>query len=366
MSLSFYSPILRPRQIKEKIIKTNIDWKEGMIIRSSNWLGDCLMSLPAIYKFRQLLPEKCQLIILCRKSVAGFWQSIPWISKVVVLSGKHAGSVDRRKIRSLNAGVGVVIPNSFSSALDLWHCGLPIRIGRAGRGRKFILTHTIPAWPKEKSKQGASYHQVANYLDLPAALGWLGWDTNYEPIHLPDAIEQCHALHLPVGEKPCLVLSPGAAYGPAKQWPIEHFAEISRRWITEKKGDVIITGTPKDCAIGEQIAQQINMPEQTHNLVGKTSLNQLMAILDCATLLLVNDSGAMHLAAALGKTGVAIFGSTDQIATGPLGGKWILLNHHLSCAPCFKRECPKETQRYQCLIDIQPNEAWEALCSLAL
>lgn len=365
MSLSIYTPALRPRQIKEKIIKGDIDWKNGLIIRSSNWLGDCLISLPAIYKFRQLLPTDCQLFIVCRKSVADFWQTIPWISKVIILSGKHATSVDRRKLRSLKAGVGVVIPNSFSSACDLWRCGIPIRLGRAGRGRSLLLTHTIPAWNKEKECKNAQYHQAAYYLDLPAALGWLGWDTNYEPIILPNSKQICESeLNIPATATPCLVLAPGAAYGPAKQWPASYFAQTAKLWI-EQGGFVVVTGTTKDQNLGQEIATEVGSPDHVFNLVGKTNLEQLMAIIDRADKLLVNDSGAMHLAAALGKSGVAIFGSTDQVATGPLGGKWILLNHHVSCSPCFKRECLDKKNPYRCLTEIPPEEAFEALNSLS-
>jgi heptosyltransferase-2 len=360
MSVSIYNPMLRPRGQLSLFTAGKVEWGKGLVVRTPNWLGDCLVSLPAMYKLRQLVPQGAGLFVVCRKSVASLWESVSWIDQVVVLKANHASTADRRRIRDLGAGVAVVLPNSFSSAFDMWHCGIPVRIGRAGNARNWLLTHTLPALHRPEGR--AKHHQVANYLEIPAALGWLGWDVVHEPLVVADAAAIRESLGMVADRGPWLVIAPGAAYGPAKQWPVESFAEIARWWVALRGGSVAVTGTPAEAALADQASA--NTRGRGLNLAGKTDLRQLMAVLSGADKVVANDSGTMHLAAALGRQGVAIFGSTDPVATGPLGGHWVVERKELRCSPCFQRECPLKSGRYACLTTIAPEDVCNSLMAL--
>ncbi|MCF7853186.1 MAG: glycosyltransferase family 9 protein, partial [Candidatus Pacebacteria bacterium] len=153
---------------------------------------------------------------------------------------------------------------------------------------------------------------------------------------------------------------PGAAYGPAKQWPVDNFRQVADAWTAEG-GRVVVVGTnaERDAAV-----EIIDPRSNNLNLCGKTSLSQLMAVLKTVALCVANDSGAMHLAAGLGTPGVAIFGSTNPDATGPLGAPWVVLANPPACAPCFARECQRPANRYQCLTAITPDHVMQALTFL--
>jgi heptosyltransferase-2 len=160
-----------------------------------------------------------------------------------------------------------------------------------------------------------------------------------------------------------LAVAPGAAYGPAKKWPTERFASIARHW-TEMGRRVVVVGMAEDLEAGRGIRMAAG--ELVLNLCGRTSMRQLLGVLARAACVVANDSGAMHLAAALGTPGVAVFGSTNAAATGPLGAPWIVLSDPPSCAPCFRRACPLETDRYACLRSVTVPQVAEALDALPI
>jgi len=204
----------------------------------------------------------------------------------------------------------------------------------------------------------------AHYLELAAAFGPVDWSTACPSLAVPDAEALAGKAGVEASAGPWLVLAPGAAYGPAKQWPAEHFAAVAR-WWRGRGGRVVVVGTSKEREAGEAIRAAI--PEAL-NLAGQTSLHELMAVLALCDLAVTNDSGAMHLGAALGCRGVAVFGSTDAVATGPIGGRWVLLADPPACAPCLRRTCDRTDRPYECLLRIEPAaviEAVEGLLSLA-
>ena len=173
--------------------------------------------------------------------------------------------------------------------------------------------------------------------------------------------EAARALGMEDGVK-WLAIAPGAAFGPAKQWPKERFAEVAK-WFAKERGRVVIVGGPKEAAVAADIAEQL--PSGTLNLTGKTDMRQLMAVLAASSVVVANDSGAMHLAAALGKRGVALFGSTDPVATGPIGGRWSLLVADAPCRPCFRRECNLTgDEAYKCLKSLSAQAVIEELKSM--
>ena len=359
MNQQLYTPILSPRAPDLHLDPASLPWRNGLLVRATNWLGDALMTLPAIYRMSRFVPDPCGVFVLCPAGLAPLWEAAPWVSQVIPMAGKRCGPAERRVIRRLRPGVAVVLPNSFGSAWDLFRGGIPVRLGRTGRGRGWLLNRRLPEWPRTKAR--GECHQLSHYLELAAAFGPVDWSTDCPPLRVPDAAAAAAAVGVDPAAGPWLAVAPGAAYGPAKQWPVERFVAVAR-WWQGRGGRVVVVGAAKERAAGEAIGSAL---PGVLNATGRTDLRQLMAVLSVAGLVVANDSGAMHLGAAVGCRGVAVFGSTDPVATGPIGGRWILLADPPDCAPCLQRTCARADSPYECLCRIEPAAVIAALEHLA-
>lgn len=352
-SISIFQPVLRELGAPRQPLPAAFDWRQGLLLRSTNWLGDCLMTLPAAWQLRQMLPAGVRLQVLTPAFLAPIWEACPWVDGVIRMAGKRISAEEIAQVKALNCGVGVAFPNSFGSALDLWKCSLPLRVGRAGRLRSWLLTHRQREWPRGENI--GQCHQLSTYLELISAFGPVRMESTCPPLTVKAEL----AAALGVSGPRWLALAPGAAYGPAKQWPMEYFRDIAA-WQHDRGGRILLVGTGKEAGVAAAVAAAA---PGAINLAGKTSLPELMAVLAAAEAVVANDSGAMHLAAALGTPGVGLFGSTDPVATGPLGALWHVLLSTAPCRPCFRRECPlaPPEDRYQCLRGITPAEVIGAL-----
>ncbi|MFA6930590.1 MAG: lipopolysaccharide heptosyltransferase II [Lentisphaeria bacterium] len=331
-------------------------WYNGLVLRSTNWLGDALMTLPAAYKISRMVPEPCGFFVVAPAALAPVWRACPWVNAVIPMQGKHLNSEEIRKVRHLASGVAVVLPNSFGAALDIYRCKIRLRIGRAGHFRSLLLNHTLPEWPRGENV--GKCHQLSYYLELASTLGNIHLDSECPPLQVsPDAAAQ----YCIRKQEKWLALAPGAAFGPAKQWPARHFKRLAQFWQAEG-GKIVLVGTRQESAAAAEISSTC---PNVLNLVGKSDLDTLMSILANVDAVVANDSGAMHLAAALGTRGVAVFGSTDPVATGPIGVPWRLVVSKAQCRPCFQRRCPlPEAQKYHCLTEITPEEVFANLQAL--
>ena len=347
-----YKPLLKrfERPLPEVEVKR---WYNGLLLRSTNWLGDLLMTLPAAYKISRLVPEPCGFFVLAPAALAPLWQACPWVNAVIPMQRKRISSGEIALARRLTPGVAVVMPNSFGAALDIFRAKIPLRIGRAGRFRSLLLNHTIPEWPRGENI--GERHQLSYYLELASTLGEISFDCQCPPLEV--SAEAASHYCIDKREK-WLALAPGAAFGPAKQWPAQYFRRVAQLW-QEQGGKVVLLGTKQE---SEAAAEIVSACPKVLNLVGKSALTELMSILANVDAVVANDSGAMHLAAALGTPGVAIFGSTDPVATGPIGATWQLAVSKAECRPCLQRKCPlPERQKYHCLTQIKPEEVFEML-----
>ena len=335
----------------------SVSWRNGLLVRATNWLGDALMTLPAVHKVVRMMPDACGVFVLCPASLAPLWDAVPWVSKSIPMEGKRLRAEEAREAAGCRPGAALVLPNSFGSALDVFRCSVPVRVGRRGNLRSPLLTHCLPRW--RRGAGFASRHQLSEYLELAEAFGVVAWDAECPALSPADAEATAKRLGISA-EEHWLALAPGAAYGPAKQWPVKHVAEVAR-WWTKHHGRVVVLGVASDAAAGEVVCKAA---DGALNLAGKTNLGELMAVLAGVELVVANDSGAMHLAAALGTPGVAMFGSTDPVATGPLGAPWTVLHNPPECAPCFERHCPRDDQPGICLECISPENVQEAVLEL--
>ena len=351
--MDFYKAEIGEPDFK-KLLPEKVDWRDGVIVRSTNWLGDACMTLPAVFKIKELLPEGTPLHILAPKNLKTFWQSFPWIGEVIALDSKRASGNEKEAIRQLNCGAAIILPNSFGSALDLLFNKIPIRLGRGGRMRTAMLTHRLSQWKRVAGED--KHHQLRESLQISAACGSKGWDDKYPPASPKVEKERLAEIEFDPS-KNWLALAPGAKFGPAKQWPLEYYGKVAEEWL-KKGGDVVIVGTPDERETCEKVK---TFAKGGLNLAGKTNLQELMYILGQVKCSVVNDSGAMHLSAAMGGQGVAVFGSTDPRATGPLGGRWKVIWNRIDCSPCLKKVCEIPGKDYDCLKGIQPEQVLQEL-----
>lgn len=337
-----YTPVLK--RLGEHA-KVDFRWRNGLLLRSTNWLGDAIMTLPAAYQISRCLPSYCGFFVLCRKELAPIWAACPWVDIVIRMDGHHVSRDEMSDVRHLAPGVACVFPNSFGAALDVYRCSVPQRVGRGGRFRSLMLTERLPEWPRPKGE--GDCHQLSYYLELASLFGDIEYTTEYPKLKVDLELARC--LGMESGE--WLAIAPGAAFGPAKQWLPDHFLEVAR-WHGAQGGRVVLVGTAKERPVTAWLAER--MPDAL-DLAGKTTLDELMAVLAAAKVVVANDSGVMHLSAAVGTSGVAIFGSTDPVATGPIGAPWHVIASTEKCRPCFRRTCPLPDHPYRCLSEISPN-----------
>jgi heptosyltransferase-2 len=341
-------------------------------------------------RLRERFPEG-QITLLTPEKLRDLWLAHPAVNEIISLApGENVFSVGQ-KLRAGNFDLALVLPSSPRSALEVWLAGIPQRIGYARPWRNWFLTTRVTPRPDAVKMQkrsvaeirqfvaadvsrrtdhndraftsAATAHQLHGYLHLVAALG-----ANPEPLPpqlvvTPGEIEAVKKkFGLSEIKRPIFGLNPGAEYGPAKRWPVEKFIATGREVQNRTNCTWLVFGGETDAAIANRIESAIpSPPSAILDLAGKTSLRELMALLKICRVLLTNDSGPMHVAAALGTPVVVPFGSTSPELTGPgLPGdtRHRLLKSDAPCAPCFLRECPID---FRCLNGISAERIVEAV-----
>ena len=317
----------------------------NLIVRSPNWLGDAIMTLPALAWLRQTIPADTKISVLSPANLMPFWKVVPGIDQVLSLPSNLWIAIGQ--IRSQQFSSAIIFPNSLRTGLEMFLAGVPVRIAYSGHHRKALLTQVF-----EKPKSYIPEHQLWHYLHLVCPA--LGQEVPKVPL-----IPKLQLSASPPSDKPFLALCPGAEYGPAKRWPVERFAEAANKLAADFNLEVVLLGGPRDEETSAQVAKLISGPVK--NLTGKTSLTEFMTFLANANLVLCNDSGAMHLASLLRTKGVAIFGSTEPSLTGPLTPSVSVLRDHVPCSPCFLRECPID---FRCMNSISVGQVLQSAQNL--
>jgi lipopolysaccharide heptosyltransferase II len=331
-----------------------------ILIRATNWVGDAVMSMPAFEAVRENFPES-HITVLARPWVVPLYESHPAVNSVIPYRRGYGVLKDAseflrvvRVIRALHSDMAVLFQNAFEAALIARLGGIKIRVGYNTDGRGFLLSHSVV-----RGTEVLKLHQVEYYLTFLRALGWEA--PTRDPVLRadPEAVARVTALLSSKGIKDqdlLLGISPGAAYGPAKRWPVERFATIGDQAIKEWGAKVVVIGTEKDKDLGETLISA-TAPGAV-NCCGLTGLGEALALIKRCQLFVSNDSGLMHAAAALNVPTVAIFGSTDPVATGPRGKSARIVKQDMECSPCLKPECPVG---YRCLLSVQANDVWRAM-----
>ncbi len=320
---------------------------EKILVRATNWIGDAVMCLPALEALAARYPE-AEIVVVSKPWVSDVYKGHAAVTRQIVYdpAGEHRGQrgfwklIQQLRVEQFDGAI--LFQNAFQAAWMAWLARIPVRLGYAMDGRSSLLTESIEAPPPV-----AYGHQAYYYLHLLFRAGLIERPEPPRGLHEPrleaQPTERAWAAQyidsLGLGGPRFLVgMVPGAAFGPAKRWPADRFAELADRLTAALHADVIIFGSREERPLSEEIAQ--TMEHTPTLLAGETTLRQTMALFERCRLLITNDSGPMHLAAALGLPLIAIFGSTNERATGPLGPNVRVVKQQVECSPCGLRTCP--------------------------
>jgi heptosyltransferase-2 len=338
-----------------------------ILVRATNWIGDTVMSLPALHALRERFPG-AQIAILARPGVAALYSREPFCDELIPygvpngwqgLGEKWACASELRRRRF---DCAILLQNAFESAAMVWLAGIPVRIGYDRDVRGWLLTHPIPV----PSIDEAQRHQRFYYLELLKRAKLID-DYSSEGFAMlsgaPAAAEEGrkHFLECDV-TGPVIGVSPGAAYGGAKRWLAERFAEAALQIAKERNASIAIFGSKAESSICESVFRRIEAAGvRCVNFAGATALEEFIELAAACELYLTNDSGPMHVASALGVPTVAIFGATDENATGPIGPHTRVVREPVECSPCLLRECPID---HRCMVHVSADRVAQAAFSL--
>lgn len=363
---------------------------ESILICAQNRLGDAVMSTPALLRLRAARPA-ARILLLTPEKLRELWTDHPAVNDVLTFAeGESAFSVGRR-LRAMNIGTALILPDSRRSALECWLAKIPRRIGYARPWRTWMLTDKVPPRAAETALTKRSpyevrllietgvdltrptppveAHQIYQYLELAGVLG-----ASKEPCAPEIAVletataaagKKYDATPKSARVRPLIGINAGAEYASAKRWPAERFVEAAAAYHQQRGCDWWVLGGPTERDLAEGIASalrdKLGATGKVECLAGRTSLGELCAALKVVDVLLTNDTGPMHVAAAVGTPVVALFGSTSPELTGPgLPGdpRHQLVREVPACAPCFLPECPID---HRCLTGLPVERVVKAL-----
>lgn len=315
-----------------------------IFVRATNWIGDAVMSLPALRAIRQQFPD-AQITVVAKPWVADLYSRESFADEVV----RYSAATLREKfqfakeLRPRKFDTAILLQNAFDAALLAFAAGIPNRIGYNKDGRRLLLTTSVPL-PKKGS---IPRHERFYYLEMLRRAGILPTLPECDAIRLEGALEASSAGRDRFREHeiagPVIGLSPGAAYGTAKRWLPQRFAESGARVAAARGASMALFGSKQERDLCEEVllwAREIQSGLTIRNFAGQTTLNEFIELAAACELFLTNDSGSMHIASALGIPTVAIFGATDDEATGPTGPLARVVRETVDCSPCLLRTCP--------------------------
>jgi heptosyltransferase-2 len=318
-----------------------------ILVRATNWVGDAIMALPALRAVRKRFPD-AEIAILALPNVAELYRDQQICDSLIVYDrrGAHSAFSGRERLatelRAQKFDVALLLQNAFDAAWLAWRAGIPQRIGYARDARTFLLTKSV-AVPHSGE---IPPHEKFYYLELLRRAGWLDSlpDEPFISLHVPEQNRR-HAAEflLASGARPDatrIAIGAGASYGSAKCWPPDRFAEVLNRLQPQIDADVILFGTAAEASVSAAIAFGIR--RAPINLTGKTAISDLPALLSQCHLFIGNDSGAMHVAGAVGLHVVGVFGPTDPHGTAPVTPRCTIVQQKPYCSPCFLRRCPTD------------------------
>jgi heptosyltransferase-2 len=340
-------------------LKPDLSQINRILVRGVNWVGDTVLSFPTVQRLKSLFP-KSHLAILIPRYLVDLWKTCPDVDEIIPFQKRRGmGSLWEdfnlsRSLKERDFDLTLILPRSFRSAFHIYLARIPIRMGYQDEGRSFFLTHGI-----RRTKEILHVHRVHYYQKLLEPLGKIE-NPSSPRIYLREedrrwADQVLKDLGVQNG-KPLIGMNPGATYGLAKCWYPDRFGKLGKRLAEKWSGRILLFGKEEERPIIHEI--QRHLGARGIDLSGKTSLLQLAALLERSHLLVTNDTGTMHMAAAVGTPVVALFGPTDPITTGPWGDGHVVVKRDVPCSPCWKRICPTD---HRCMELITVDEVEEVV-----
>ena len=330
-----------------------------LLIRSTNWIGDAVMTTPAVRAIRKNFPN-AKISLMAKPWVAPVFENNPHIDDIIFYNFKGMTKTFKTAmmLEKYDFGAAILLQNAFEAAFIAYLAKIPIRIGYDTDLRNIFLTH-----PVHRSSKILRLHQTHYYNEILKGAGLKTDGTSLELF----LSSQDHNAALKILEDSnisetdfVIGINPSATYGSAKQWFPERFAQVSDRLGKRFGSKTIIFGGPNDRELGANIRKM--MKTQAVNLSGKTTLKEAMALIARCRLFITNDSGLMHVAAALNVNQVAIFGSTDFAATGPWSPRARVVRSFVNCSPCLETKCPFGHK--DCMQKISVDRVFKTACHL--
>jgi len=335
---------------------------KNILIRGTNWIGDAVMTLPAVAAIRNTFPN-ARISILVKPWVAEIYHLCNAVDEVIPFQspGVHSGIAGKirlaKELKAKSFDMAILLQNAIEAAIISRLAGIPVRAGYNSDGRGLLLTHSV-----QRTEAIRKVRQIEYYLEMVKALGCQSAEAN---VHLKPGkeyeivSERLCDQHGISGDTFLIGIAPGAAYGPAKRWFPERFAAVANRLIDDFSAQAILFGSSEDRKSTDAV--QHNVSHKLINLAGKTNLKEAIAVIARCNLFISNDSGLMHVAGALNIPTVAIFGSTNPLTTSPVGDKSIVIYKGASCSPCLKETCPTD---FRCMEMISAEEVYETAITL--
>jgi heptosyltransferase-2 len=335
---------------------------ERVVVRGVNWVGDAVMSVPALRELRRLFP-RARLTLATRPWAEGIFDGADFIDDFLVTgggSGKTSAVLrEARGWRARRFELAVLFPNSFAPALVAALARVPVRAGYATQGRAPLLTHRVgvPEWRGRR-------HEVFYYLNLVAELERKLYGTSTVEARGPDAslrvtearLRDAQLLLFENGARPgrpLVAICPGSTNSRAKRWPAERFAAVADLLAERAGAEVVLVGAAAESDISDEVAR--HMRARPVVLTGRTDLAQTAAVLKASDLLVTNDTGPAHVAAAVGCPVVVVFGPTNPVTTRPFSDSAEVVRRPPVCAPCMLRDCPID---HRCMTAVTPDEVF--------
>jgi heptosyltransferase-2 len=334
------------------------DGIERVLIRGTNWIGDVVMTLPAVAAIRKTWP-RARISVLAKPWVAEVYRLSPDVDDVIVFQepGRHDGIGGKLRLAGELRGIGfdcaILLQNAFEAAIIARLAGIPLRAGYNSDGRGLLLTHAV-----RRTQAIRRVHQIDYYLEMVRTLGCMpaGRNVRLRPgVDYEEIAERLCGEFGFEGGRPWIGIAPGAAYGPAKKWFPGRFAAVADRLSSESGAQVILFGSGGDRESTAAVQKSARHP--LIDIAGKTNLKEAISLISRCALFISNDSGLMHVAGALGVPTIAVFGSTDPVTTSPVGEKSIVIHHDVPCGPCLKPVCPTD---FRCMEMIGVEEVYAA------
>lgn len=340
-----------------------------IVVRATNWVGDAVMTVPALREIRRLFPD-AHITLATRSWAEGLFEDADFLDDLMVHEGSRLRSVIHqvREWRRRSFDLAILFPNSLETALVASLAAVPLRIGYATESRRKLLTH-----PLDLPQSRNSEHEVYYYLNIVARLEWFVDGTQNFLNRQPDAslevsenrklgardLLRANGIGGTTRARPLIALCPGSINSRAKRWPADRYAVLADRFIDEYRADVLLIGSAAEQQVSLEVSGR--MRNKPVLLTGKTELKELVAALSQVDLLVTNDTGPAHISAALGRPTLVIFGPTNPSTTRPFSPFAEILRHPPDCAPCMLRDCPID---HRCMTAISPDEVFERAATM--